>query len=971
MPISIAQKAGTSPEFPPDWDDDARMSFLFSAFKANREVDPNDWDGKMNFWTPLVVQSCRQRGSVCMNLQELNECFRRKGTVPMGLSTVLQSMIRSGKVQKESDFAANVDSGWLSWGVGLLLVRPLKWTLSALLGSGRVPLEESFVIIELVKEKATALMAAYRSSPLAGRSLLSFQELRSFSSHICPDETTLCLALLQLQREKHVTVSLHEEEKLVKFSQAGQGRVSPVSEVDLGIYQLQRSKKLLEERVEALGQEVEECKEQAKTLLKEGKRSQLCDTQDEVNQTLASGALDSTEGESEELEEELKALMEDGAPDTSLTLPDVPHQPVSSKDTSVLDDAFLKSLPSVPDTNITDEELERELSRLSLISISCLFPASWHFSFSPALFPRFMLPSFRQLLLLGSVVVLVGLLYLLLVTGKGQNIWFQNKHYHRHLSRVTDTEATDTTNPNLNYGVVVDCGSSGSRVFVYTWPRHNGNPHDLLDIRQMRDQNRKPVVMKIKPGISEYATTPGKASDYMYPLLSFAAEHIPRTKHQETPLYILCTAGMRVLPESQQEALLEDLRTDIPVNFNFLFSDSHVEVISGKQEGVYAWIGINFVLGRFNHVDDDDDEVVEVQVPGGDQQETLVRRRTAGVLDMGGVSTQIAYEVPKTEEVAKNLLAEFNLGCDAHRTEHVYRVYVSTFLGFGGNAARQRYEENLVSSTRLQNKLLDQHRGETSDAPVLDPCLPSDLQDEVGPPGQKLHLRGSGDFDQCRLQLQPFLNRTNETSTSLNGVYQAPIDFPNSQFYGFSEFYYCTEDVLRMGGDYNSTKYANAAKDYCATQWKILRERFDRGLYASHADLHRLKYQCFKSAWVYEVFHAGFSFPVGYESLKTALLVYDKEVQWTLGAILYRTRFLPLRDIQQESLKGSHSHWHRGFTFMNNHYLFLACFLVVLLSIMLYVLRLRRIHRRAALNRGPSVQWLEEGLGSPDLPVTL
>lgn len=109
-------------------------------------------------------------------------------------------------------------------------------------------------------------------------------------------------------------------------------------------------------------------------------------------------------------------------------------------------------------------------------------------------------------------------------------------------------------------------------------------------------------------------------------------------------------------------------------------------------------------------------------------------------------------------------------------------------------------------------RLLDQHRGETPDSPVLDPCLPTDLQDEVGTPGQKLHLRGSGDFQQCRLQLQPFLNRTNETSTSLNGIYQAPIAFTNSQFYGFSEFYYCTEDVLRMGGDYNSTKYANAAK---------------------------------------------------------------------------------------------------------------------------------------------------------------
>uniref|UniRef100_A0AAY4AT28 nucleoside-triphosphate phosphatase n=1 Tax=Denticeps clupeoides TaxID=299321 RepID=A0AAY4AT28_9TELE len=579
------------------------------------------------------------------------------------------------------------------------------------------------------------------------------------------------------------------------------------------------------------------------------------------------------------------------------------------------------------------------------ISLSCLFPASWHFSLSPVVLPRLLLPSLRQLLFLGLLAGLLGLLYLLLVTGKGQYSWIKDDNHHRrHLARVTDVEATDISNPDLNYGLVVDCGSSGSRVFVYCWPQHNGNPHDLLDIRQMRDQHRKPVVMKIKPGISELATTPEKASDYIYPLLSFAAQHIPKSKHQETPLYILCTAGMRVLPESQQEAILEDLRTDIPVHFNFLFSDSHVEVISGKQEGVYAWIGINFVLGRFNHVDNEDEA-------------TFVRKRTAGVLDMGGVSTQIAYEVPKTvsvaspqqEEVAKNLLAEFNLGCDAHRTEHVYRVYVSTFLGFGGNAARQRYEENLVSKTVLQNKLLGKHQGESAESPILDPCLPADLPDEVGPPEQRLHLRGTGDFALCRLLLQPFLNRTNDTQTSLNGIYQPPINYPNSQFYGFSEFYYCTEDVLRMGGDYNASSYAIAAKTYCATQWKTLKERFDRGLYASHADVHRLKYQCFKSAWMYEVFHSGFSFPTGYENLKTALLVYDKEVQWTLGAILYRTRFMPLRDIQQESLKGAHSHWRHSFPLMNTHYLFLACFLVVVLSIMLYVLRLRRIHRRAVL----------------------
>lgn len=50
-------------------------------------------------------------------------------------------------------------------------------------------------------------------------------------------------------------------------------------------------------------------------------------------------------------------------------------------------------------------------------------------------------------------------------------------------------------------------------------------------------------------GISELAKTPEKASEYMYPLLSFASLHVPKNKHQETPLYILCTAGMRILPE--------------------------------------------------------------------------------------------------------------------------------------------------------------------------------------------------------------------------------------------------------------------------------------------------------------------------------------------------------------------------------------------------------------------------------------
>lgn len=56
------------------------------------------------------------------------------------------------------------------------------------------------------------------------------------------------------------------------------------------------------------------------------------------------------------------------------------------------------------------------------------------------------------------------------------------------------------------------------------------------------------------------------------------------------------------------------------------------------------------------------------------------------------------------EEAAKSLLAEFNLGCDVQHTGHVYRVYVNTFLGFGGNFARQRYEELVLNQTYVHNR---------------------------------------------------------------------------------------------------------------------------------------------------------------------------------------------------------------------------------------------------------------------------
>lgn len=61
------------------------------------------------------------------------------------------------------------------------------------------------------------------------------------------------------------------------------------------------------------------------------------------------------------------------------------------------------------------------------------------------------------------------------------------------------------------------------------------------------------------------------------------------------------------------------------------------------------------------------------------------------------------------------------------------------------------------------------------------------------------------------------------------------------------------------------------------------------------------------------------------------------------------------RDLRQENIRQAHASWLR-LSFVYNHYLFFACILVVALAIVLYLLRLRRIHRRQQLD----ALWLDK-----------
>lgn len=64
--------------------------------------------------------------------------------------------------------------------------------------------------------------------------------------------------------------------------------------------------------------------------------------------------------------------------------------------------------------------------------------------------------------------------------------------------------------------------------------------------------------------------------------------------------------------------------------------------------GIYLWIAINYILGRFDHSNDVTSVPASTVAP-------IQRKRTVGCIEMGGASMQIAYEV------AQNVCDQYHL----------------------------------------------------------------------------------------------------------------------------------------------------------------------------------------------------------------------------------------------------------------------------------------------------------------------
>lgn len=462
------------------------------------------------------------------------------------------------------------------------------------------------------------------------------------------------------------------------------------------------------------------------------------------------------------------------------------------------------------------------------------------------------------------------------------------------------------------YGVILDAGSSGTRIHIYRWLNHDKAREkadkDLLQSLPVIETDKK-WTKKIHPGISTFGDKAHDVGpDHLDELLSHALKHIPLAEVPRTPLFLLATAGMRILPTPKQEAVLSEVCAFVQKTTKFQLPDCglHVRIIEGETEGLYGWIAANYLLGGFDNVADHDHGK---------------GHHTYGFLDMGGASAQIAF-APNATEAEKHandltLLRLRSVGGSAME----YKVFVSTWLGFGVNQARKRYVQALLDASPTARE-------------IPDPCLPSGLRvTQEGKPLDSLskgdtgggpELVGTGDFRECLKKTLPLLDKQKaclDTPCLLNGQHAPAIDFDVNHFVGVSEYWHTTHEVFKMAHEdqaYDFKTYQEQVEEFCTQSWDSIEKGVAKKKWGKKVDETTALEVCFKASWLISVLHDGIGVPrVGIEELKgdknmTKAIIdgakekgfvdpfqaVDKiggvEVSWTLGKmVLYAASEVP------------------------------------------------------------------------------
>ncbi|XP_033946971.1 ectonucleoside triphosphate diphosphohydrolase 2-like [Pseudochaenichthys georgianus] len=321
--------------------------------------------------------------------------------------------------------------------------------------------------------------------------------------------------------------------------------------------------------------------------------------------------------------------------------------------------------------------------------------------------------------------------------------------------------------PENMYGIVLDAGSSHTSMYIYKWPADKQN--DTGIVTQHSECHVK------GGGISSYAGIRGGAAESLDDCLNQAVKDVPKPRHHQTPLYLGATAGMRLLNEvnaTESKQVLKEVEKKMR-SYPFKFKEA--AILSGQEEGAYGWVTVNYLLENFAKYG----FVGRWLNPG---------RQTIGALDLGGASTQIAFETSEEVEDKDNVMELKLYG-------QTYRLYTQSFLCYGQDQFLRKLLALLIKTEGVKPQ-------------VSHPCYPQQFTTSVklGPdvfdspctqsykpanfdPQRSVRVVGTGDYRSCLDNVQKLFSFENcsYSKCSFNGVFQPSV---RGSFMAFSAFFF-------------------------------------------------------------------------------------------------------------------------------------------------------------------------------------
>ncbi|KAI9678612.1 MAG: Guanosine-diphosphatase [Caeruleum heppii] len=431
-------------------------------------------------------------------------------------------------------------------------------------------------------------------------------------------------------------------------------------------------------------------------------------------------------------------------------------------------------------------------------------------------------------------------------------------------------KSSDASKPLIQYALMIDAGSTGSRIHVYRFNNCGSTPE--LEHEEFKMTEKK----QGGSGLSSYRGDAEGAAKSLDPLMDVALETVPESLRACSPVAVKATAGLRKLGTEMSQKILDAVRERLETKYPFPVvakEQGGVEVMDGKDEGVYAWITTNYLLGKIGGPD---------------------KKPTAAVFDLGGGSTQIVFQ-PTYKSASGGMpetLAEGDHKYSLDFGGQKFTLYQHSHLGYGLMAAREAIHKAVVEAAAESHPGSD--RSWLADG-ILNPCIAPGMSRGIPvalspghPLGDSVSANMTGPPEglpaQCRGLAEKILKKDadcNLAPCSFGGVHQPSLEktFAREDVYIFSYFYDRTQP-LGMPESFTLRELQDLTATVCAgeSKWGVF-----SGFEGALAELKDRPEYCLDLSFMMALLHTGYEMPLDRE-VKIAKKLKGNELGWCLGA---------------------------------------------------------------------------------------